>query len=126
MCCSVTYSKIGVNTHFVCLLYHPPVPLKRPTDILKTCVRLLELLTEIRTRGGMNKRQGNFQITVNVSKTLFIVPTDAHYYKIIEMLKQFKIITLAPTCFGSRRNHHQGAALFFAKATNMVYLCSSV
>ena len=25
-----------------------------------------------------------------VSKTLFIVPTDAHYYKIIEMLKQFK------------------------------------
>jgi hypothetical protein len=27
------------------------------------------------------------------------------------MLKQFKIITLAPTCFGSRRNHHQGAVL---------------
>jgi len=25
-----------------------------------------------------------------VSKTLFIVPTDAHYYRIIEMLKQFK------------------------------------
>jgi len=23
------------------------------------------------------------------SKTLFIVPTDAHYYKIIEMLKQY-------------------------------------
>jgi len=34
-----------------------------------------------------------------VSKTLFIVPNDAHYYKIIEMLKQFKIITLALTCF---------------------------
>jgi hypothetical protein len=34
-----------------------------------------------------------------VSKTLFIVPTDTHYYKIIEMLKQFKIIILAPTCF---------------------------
>jgi hypothetical protein len=30
-----------------------------------------------------------------VSKTLFIVPADAHYYKIIEMLKQFKIVTLA-------------------------------
>jgi hypothetical protein len=27
----------------------------------------------------------------------FIVPTDAHCYKIIEMLKQFKIITLPPT-----------------------------
>ena len=47
-----------------------------------------------------------------VSKTLFIVPTDARYYKIIEMLKQFKIIILAPTCFGSRRNHHQRAVLW--------------
>jgi len=27
------------------------------------------------------------------------------------MLKQYKIIKLAPTCFGSRRNHHQGADL---------------
>ena len=43
------------------------------------------------------------------TKTLFIVPTDAHYYKIIEMLKEFKIIILVTTCFGSRRNHHQGA-----------------
>jgi hypothetical protein len=33
------------------------------------------------------------------------------------MLKQFKIITLAPTCFGSHRNHHQGAVLCFAKTT---------
>jgi hypothetical protein len=31
------------------------------------------------------------------------------------MLKQFKIITLFPTCFGSRRNHHQGAVLSLAK-----------
>jgi hypothetical protein len=32
------------------------------------------------------------------------------------MLKQcLKIITLAPTCFGSRRNHHQGAVLCLAK-----------
>ena len=61
-----------------------------------------------------------------LTKTLLIVPNDAHYYKIIEMLKQFYkfiIITLAPTCFGSRRNHHQGAVLCFAKTTNMVYLC---
>ena len=28
-----------------------------------------------------------------------------------------KIITLAPTCFGSRRNHHQGAVLCLAKTT---------
>jgi hypothetical protein len=33
------------------------------------------------------------------------------------MLKQFKIITFAPTCFGSRRNHHQGAVLCLAKTT---------
>jgi hypothetical protein len=31
------------------------------------------------------------------------------------MLEQFKIITLAPTCFGSCRNHHQGAVLCLAK-----------
>jgi hypothetical protein len=33
------------------------------------------------------------------------------------MLKQFKIIILAPTCFGSRRNHHQGAVLCLGKTT---------
>ena len=58
------------------------------------------------------------------SKNTFIVPTDAHYYKIIEMLKQFKITTLALTCFGSRRNHHQGAVLCLAKTRNMVFFCA--
>jgi len=48
---------------------------------------------------------------------LFIVPTDAHNYKNYRMLKQFKIITLALTCFGSRRNHQQGAVLCLAKTT---------
>ena len=33
------------------------------------------------------------------------------------MLKQFKIIILALICFGSRRNHHQGAVLCLAKTT---------
>jgi len=33
------------------------------------------------------------------------------------MLKQYKIIILAPTSFGSRRNHHQGAVLCLAKTT---------
>ena len=54
-------------------------------------------------------------------KTLFIVPTDAHYYKIIEMLKQFKIIILPPTCFSSCRNHHQGAVLCLAKTTKWFF-----
>jgi hypothetical protein len=58
-----------------------------------------------------------FAPLINNIKKLFIVPTDAHYYKIIEKLKQFKIIILAPTCFGSRRNHHQGAVLCLAKTT---------
>ena len=31
------------------------------------------------------------------------------------MLKQYKIITLTPTGFGSRRNHHQGADLCLPK-----------
>jgi len=62
----------------------------------------------------------------NTSKTLFNLPTDAHYYKIIEMIKQFQIITLDPTCFDSRRNHHQGAVLCLAKTNNMVFLRSSL
>ena len=37
----------------------------------------------------------------------FIIPTDAHNYKITRMLKTIKIPTIAPTCFGSRRYHHQ-------------------
>ena len=53
-------------------------------------------------------------------KTLFIVPNYVRYYKIIEMLKQFKIITPFPTCFASRRNHHQGAVLCLAKTTKYV------
>jgi len=37
------------------------------------------------------------------------------------MLKQFKIIILAVTCFGSRRNHHQGAVLCLAKTTKLFF-----
>ena len=54
---------------------------------------------------------------INSIKTLFIVPTDAHDYKNHRLLKQFKIITLAPTCFGSCRNHHQGSVPCLAKTT---------
>ena len=66
-----------------------------------------------------------FAPCINSIKTLFIAPTDAHYYKIIGMLKQFKIITLAPTCFSSRRNRHQGAVLCSAKTTKYGFLRSS-
>jgi hypothetical protein len=47
------------------------------------------------------------------NRNTFIVPTDAHYYKIIEMLKQFKIIilykyaavTLTASIWTSTENH---------------------
>ena len=57
-----------------------------------------------------------------LSKTLFIIPTDAHNFKIIGMLKTVKIPTIAPTCFGSRRNHNQGAISCLAKTTIMILL----
>jgi len=68
-------------------------------------------------------RVGN---VMRVTKTLFIVPTDAQYYKIIEMLKQFKIIIFAPTGFGSRRDYHQGAVRCLAKSTKCFFLCTPV
>ena len=61
-----------------------------------------------------------------VFEHFFIIPTDAHNYKIIGMLKTIKILTIAPTCFGSRRNHHQGAILCLAKTTIMILLCSKL
>jgi hypothetical protein len=37
-------------------------------------------------------------------------------------------MTLVPTCFGSRRNHHQGAVLCLAKNTNVFvyFYCKSM
>jgi hypothetical protein len=35
-------------------------------------------------------------------------------------------MTFAQTCFGSRRNHHQGAVLCLAKTTSVVFLLRSV
>ena len=56
-------------------------------------------------------------------RALFIIPTDVHNYKIIGMLKTTKIPTIAPTCFGSRRSHHQGAISCLAKTIIMI-LCA--
>jgi len=38
------------------------------------------------------------------------------------MLKQFKFITLATTCFGSPGNHNQGAVLCLAKITEWFFV----
>jgi hypothetical protein len=48
---------------------------------------------------------------INSIKALLLSHNDAHSHKITGILKQLKIPTVAPTCFGSRRNHHQGAIL---------------
>ena len=53
----------------------------------------------------------------------FIIPNDAHNYKITGMLKTIKIPIIAPTCFGSRRNHNQGAISCLAKTT-ITILCA--
>ena len=61
-----------------------------------------------------------------VSKHFFIIPNDAHNYKITGMLKTIKIPIIAPTCFGSLRYHHQGAISCLAKTTIMILLCLSL
>jgi hypothetical protein len=45
---------------------------------------------------------------INSIKALLLFHKDAHNHKITGILKQLKILTVAPTCFGSCRNHHQG------------------
>jgi len=52
-----------------------------------------------------------------VLSPLFVQLMHTDYYKIVKQLKSFKIIIVAPTCFGLQ-NHHQGAlSLCFAKVT---------
>ena len=46
----------------------------------------------------------------NKSKTVFIVPTDAHYYKIIEMLKQFKIYNTCSDMFRFMQKPSSGSS----------------
>jgi hypothetical protein len=53
-------------------------------------------------------------------KARLLSHNDAHNYKITGILKLLKIPTVAPTCFGSRRNHLQGAILCLAKITVMI------
>jgi len=40
-------------------------------------------------------------------------------------IKTIQIPTIAPTCFGSRRNHHQGVILWLPKTINMVLYARS-
>jgi hypothetical protein len=60
------------------------------------------------------------------NKRLFVIPTDGHNYKIVGMLKTIKIPTVTPTCFGSRRYHHQGEIQCLAKTIVLALLCSSL
>jgi hypothetical protein len=87
------------------------------------------LISQLRRRGSEEDSTliiFIFAPCINSIKTLFIILTDAHNYKITGMLKTIKIPTIAPTCFGSRRNHHQGAISCLAKTTIMTLLYSSL
>jgi hypothetical protein len=46
---------------------------------------------------------------INNIKALLLFHNDAHNHKITGILKELKIPTVAPTCFGSRGIHHQRA-----------------
>jgi hypothetical protein len=48
------------------------------------------IITGGHQRVGEEKNVFMLAQCINSIKMLFIVPTDAHYYKIVEMLKQFK------------------------------------
>jgi hypothetical protein len=61
-----------------------------------------------------------------ISKTLFIVPTDTHYYKIIEMLKQYKNYNTCSDMFRFTQERSSGAVLCLAKTTECFFPCSSV
>jgi len=51
----------------------------------------------------------------------FLLPTDAHNFKNVELLKHSKINKNAPTCFGLHGNHLQGAKVStWLKVTRLV------
>jgi hypothetical protein len=62
---------------------------------------------------------------INSIKALFIFHNDAHNYKITGILKQLKIPTVTQTCFGSRRNHYQGA-IFVLYPHNRLVRCHDI
>ena len=55
--------------------------------------------------------------TLHQRQQMFYCPTDAlEYIKPLKCYKPIKLIKAAPTCFGSRRNHDQGATASKRKA----------
>ena len=58
-----------------------------------------------------------------INKTLFYYSNWCTQLKNHRMLKPIKIPIIAPTCFGSRRNHQQGAISCLPKTTIMI-LCA--
>jgi hypothetical protein len=74
------------------LYIHPRRRAKHGTGILK--------------EGGFEKRHKLHC----VSKTLFIIPTDVHYYKSVEMLKQFKSYNTCPGMFRFMQEPSSGSS----------------
>jgi hypothetical protein len=89
-------------------LLEPVKPRLHPQNIIPYDHIFQLTLAQLAKKNPVLCRNPRYYFQVhNNPKTLFIIATDAHYYKFVEMLKQFKVITLAPTCFGSRstKNH---------------------
>jgi hypothetical protein len=65
-------------------------------------------------------KHGQFKqhaLNINCSiapKTLFIVPTDAHYYKIIEILKQFEDYNTCSDMFRFTQETSSGSSPIFS------------
>jgi hypothetical protein len=55
-------------------------------------------------------RNANKFIKKEINIYHFIIPTNAHNLKNVDLLKHIKIMKAAPTCFGLQRNHHQGVS----------------
>jgi hypothetical protein len=58
------------------------------------------------------------------SKTLFIIPTDAHYYKFVEMLTQFKIYNTCPDMFRFMQEPSSGSSPVLGENCRYGFSCA--
>jgi hypothetical protein len=59
-----------------------------------------------------------FAPCINGDEKYFIVPTDTLNNIKLQLQNSLETITIAPTCFGSYKNHPQGAVQYLDKTIN--------
>jgi hypothetical protein len=77
-------------------------------------------MCQLFVRSLMAKNIFMFVPCINSIRALFIIPQRCTQLQNHRNIKTIKIPIVAPTCFGTRRNHHQGVILCLAKTTVMV------